>query len=198
MSAPRPLVVAVAGRIASGKSTVARRAAEALGATLLVGDRIREDAVRALAGAGSPGEARLSAFDRRAGDAVYAELLRRADAELAAGRSVVLDAAFPRRSLRDAARALAARRGARFRLVECRADDAAVGERLAARAAREGVPAGRWLALRDAFDAELEAVNELPAGEHLRLDTSAPGPASADAAAAWLAGRGSPSPAQAE
>jgi predicted kinase len=187
VSAARPLAVVVAGRIASGKSTLARALADGLGAALLVADRIREAAAEGLAGADAPAAARPLGRGRPADDAVYAELLRRADAELAAGRSVVLDAAFPRRALRDEARALAARRGARFRLVECRADDAAVRARLAARAAAGGLPPERWLALRDAFDAQFEAPEELAAGERLQLDTGGPPEASAAAAAAWLA-----------
>lgn len=164
---PAILLALVAGRIASGKSTIARQLAGRLGATLLVADRIRETA--------------------GADTAVYAELLRRAGEELAAGRSVVLDAAFPKRALRDEARALAARHGARFRLVECRAGDAAVRERLAARAAAAGLAPKRWLALRDAFDAGFEPPCELPPAERLQLDTSGAAEASAATAVAWLA-----------
>jgi predicted kinase len=183
----QPLAVAVTGRIASGKSTIARLVAERLGATLLVADRIREEAVADLARDGSPGDARLRALEHSVDDAVYAELLRRAEGELAAGRSVVLDAAFPERALRSAARGLAARQGACFRLVECRAGAASVRERLAARAAEAGVALGRWLALRDALDARFEPPEELPAAECLRLDTSRPAAASAGAAVRWLA-----------
>src|SRR5512134_1650228 len=149
----QPLAVAVTGRIASGKSTIARKLAEQLGATLLVADRIREAAVAHLAGEGegSQADAPFRALEHPVDDAVYAELLRRAEGELAAGRSVVLDAAFPERALRAAARALAARHRARFRLLECRAGEAAVRERLAARAAEARVTLGRWLALRDAL-----------------------------------------------
>jgi predicted kinase len=178
--------VAVTGRIASGKSTIARRLAEELGATLLVADRIREDAVAHLAREGSPSDARLLALENPVDRAVYDVLLRRAKDELAAGRSVVLDAAFPERAIRAAARALAALHGARFRLLECRADRAAVLERLSARAADTGVALARWLALCDAFDARFEAPDELPMTERLELDTSGPAAGSAAAALSWV------------
>ena len=185
MSDARPLALAVTGSIASGKSTLARALAERLGATLLVADRIREGAVAELGRGEAPAGARLRALERVFDDGVYAELLRRAAGELAAGRSVVLDAAFPRRALRSEARALAARCGARFRLVECRAGDA-VRARLAARAAAAGVALERWLALCDAFEAQREPPVELPAAERLELDTSGPAEAGAAAALAWL------------
>jgi len=180
------LAVAVTGPIASGKSTIARQVAERIGATLLVADRIREDAVADLAREASPAEARLRGLERPVEDAVYAELLRLAEGELAAGRSVVLDAAFPERALRAAARALAARHGARFRLVECRAGEAAVRARLAARSVETGVALGRWLALRQAFDARFEAPDELPPAERLRLETTGPATESTAAAVTWL------------
>lgn len=145
MSAGEPLAVAVSGRIASGKSTIARRVAEQIDAVLLVADRIREGAVAHLSRERSLLEARLRALESSADDAVYAELLRRAGEELGAGRSVVLDAAFPRRTQRDQARRLAARHAARFRLVECRAGAGAVRQRLVARAMAEGVAPETWL-----------------------------------------------------
>jgi predicted kinase len=182
--------VVVAGRIASGKSTIARLVADRIGATLLVGDRIRESLVTQLAREGSPADARLRALEPPADDAVYAELLLRAGDELAAGHSVVLDAAFPERTIRAAARALAADHDARFRLVECRAGEATIHARFAARAAATAVALGRWLALRDAFDVRYEAPDELPPTERLPLDTSGPAEESAAAAVAWLAAGG--------
>jgi predicted kinase len=180
------LAVAVTGPIASGKSTIARQVAEQIGATLLVADRIRESGVADFAREGSPVDARLRAFERSVDEAVYAELLRRAEDELAAGRSVVLDAAFPERTLRAAVRALAARHGARFRLVECRAGEEVVRARLAARAAETGVLLERWLSLCDGFDARFEPPDELSPAERLQLDTSGPAAGTAAALRTWL------------
>jgi hypothetical protein len=156
--------VVVAGWIASGKSTLARAAAEALGAELLVADELRAE----LAAEGAE-EAWLPGFS----ETLYPELLARAEAELAAGRPVVLDGTFRSRAWRAEARALAERHGAELLFVECRAPREVCRERLALRggAAR----AGGWVALFEHFVAhEWEPPDELPAGERLVLDTARP------------------------
>ncbi len=154
----RPRLVAVGGWIASGKSTAARVVAETIGAELLVADELR-----AKAASDGNGAARLPGFS----DALYPELLARAEELLAAGRSVVLDATFRRRAWRADARALAERRGARFLFVECRSPREACLTRLG----RRKDPGG-WVELFDHFVAhEWEPVSELPGAECLVLDT---------------------------
>jgi predicted kinase len=157
-AAPRPRLVAVGGWIASGKSTAARVVAQALGAELLVADELRAKAAN-----DGNGEARLPGFSEN----LYPELLARADELLAAGRSVVLDATFRRRTWRAAARELAARRGARFLFVECRSPREACLTRLTRRKNPDG-----WVALFDHFVAhEWEPVTELSGTECLVLET---------------------------
>lgn len=154
----------VGGWMASGKSTLARAAAEATGAELLVADELRAE----LAAEGAH-EARLPGFS----DALYPELLARAEACLAQGRPVVLDGTFRAREWRAAARALAARRGAAFLFIECRAPRELCRERLSRRG--DGREARGWLALFDYFVAhEWEPVSELSEAEHLVLDTGRP------------------------
>ena len=94
----RVRLVLVGGVSGSGKSTLAAPLAEALGAELLRSDVVRSDVVRsnvvrAQAARGS------DRYSEEAVGAVYAELLDRAAASLALGRSVVLDATWlePRR-----------------------------------------------------------------------------------------------------
>ena len=155
---PQPRLVVVGGWIASGKSTAARVVAAATGGELLVADELRAK----LATEGAR-EARLPGFS----ETLYPELLTRAEALLAAGRSVVLDGTFRTRAWRAAARALATRRGARFLFVECRSPRAACLERLARRKEASG-----WVALFEHFVAhEWEPVTELSGAECLVLDT---------------------------
>jgi hypothetical protein len=157
-------LVVVGGWIASGKSTVARALGEWLGAPVLGADALR----RELAGAGAR-DAQLPGFSER----LYPELLARAGAALAAGGSAVLDGAFRSRRQRAEARALAARYGAAFRFVECRAPRATCRERLSRRGPAEEVRG--WLALFEHFlEHEWQPVEELPAQEHLALDTTRP------------------------
>jgi hypothetical protein len=158
---PRParLLLAVGGVVASGKSTLAARTAVALAAPCVSSDEARGSVVHEAGGAGLLGAAWR--------EATYAEVMRRAEAVLRSGRSVVVDGCFRSRAERAAARELAGRHGAAFLLVECRADAATIARRLAARDDPEV-----WRALAARVRSEWEAVRELSRGEHLVVDTS--------------------------
>jgi predicted kinase len=106
-------------------------------------------------------------------DRVYAELMLRASTVLESGRPVVLDASFRSVEMRRAARELASTYGVPFRFVECRANDAACRTRLIERAEQPDVSDGR-LAIFDAFAARFEPITELPASEHIVIDTTRP------------------------
>lgn len=168
-----PAVVAVGGIIASGKSTVAEALAERLTAPVVDADRTR----KSLLGVAHRAAVHVGAFegpyDPRVTDAVYDEVMARADAVLASGRPVVLDASFRTRALRQKARALAERHGVPFLFVECRVPEPVCIERLARREREGGVSDGRRAIFAD-FVARVEPTTELPAPEHLVLDTAAP------------------------
>jgi predicted kinase len=85
----------------------------------------------------------------------------------------VLDASFRGRAERLALADLARRLGVQFRFVECTAPLAVCRERLAKRARGASISDGR-AEIFDAFVAAFEPITELPAGAHLRLDTSRP------------------------
>jgi predicted kinase len=164
-SAP-PLLVATAGGIASGKTTVAKALTRRLAAPRVVAER--------LVGTGSPARGLLHEllFEPEAMERLYVEIARRAEAVLASGRSVVLDACFAAPAQRAAAAALAARCGARFLLVHCDAPEPAVGARLHARDVRDASSVLGWHALAAKF-----ASRWFPpgAGEPaLRVDTTLP------------------------
>jgi len=159
-SAAPALLLAVGGAVASGKSTAARWLAERLDADQLAADAVRAD----LQEHGRPG-----GWDPGAWEPVYRELLQRADAVLASGRSAVLDGSFRTREARVAARRLARERGARFRFVECRAGADAIRGRLAARERAEG-HAG-WTEIAERVDAAWEPLSELAPGERSVVDT---------------------------
>jgi hypothetical protein len=92
---------------------------------------------------------------------------------LASGRSVVLDASFRARAQRRAARELAAKHGVQFTFVETHAPDDVLRSRLAERAKSPSLSDGR-IEVFDAFRARYEPVEEMPAFEHVRIDTSRP------------------------
>jgi predicted kinase len=167
-----PRVVATTGLVASGKSTVAAALAARMAAPRVVADRARRHLLEAPPAGDAGRSVAETAFAPRFDDAVYAELLAEADAVLASGRGAVLDACFPTRRSRAAARDLACRHEVPFLLVECRTDAAIRRRRLAARD-RPDLP-GEWLALHEAVAARFEPVSELDPAEHAIVDGARP------------------------
>jgi uncharacterized protein len=168
-----PTVVAVGGIIASGKSTLAERIGAEMSAPVVDADRTRKGMLGVRATQPLDEQAWTGAYDPAFTERVYEEILRRAAVVLASGRPVVLDASFRSASMRAAAKALAEAHGVPFRFVECRASPEVCRARLERRARERGVSDGR-AEVFDAFRARVEPVTELPASEHLVLDTACP------------------------
>jgi aminoglycoside phosphotransferase family enzyme/predicted kinase len=168
-----PMVVAVSGGIAVGKSTVADALGDRLSAPVIDADRTRKN----LLGLVPTEHAIAGAFEGPYAPAVtervYAEMMSRASVVLESGRPVVLDASFRTQDLRRAARELAAARGVPFMLIECRARPEVCRERLRERARTTSVSDGR-LEIFDAFLGRIEPTTELPSSERLVLDTDRP------------------------
>ena len=166
-----PRLIAVGGLIASGKSSLAEALGRRLCVPVISSDVTRKrmlgvEPTTPLAHGVGQGAYRAD----RQGE-VYAEVLRRARVVLESGRSVVLDATFRRRTDREAAKRLAEDVGASFSLIECRASDAVARARLEARARGRSASDGR-LEIYDELVASHEPITELPAAEHLCIDTS--------------------------
>jgi predicted kinase len=152
-----PLLVAVAGMIASGKSTLARAVGSALRAPVVSGDRSRDWLAE------REPERALST------SAVYEVIARRAEAVLASGRPVMVDACLPTAAARAQLREVARRAGADFLVVECRVARSVLRRRLLERG-RLGVPAAEdWMALLERSLGEWEPMTELPRTEHVAI-----------------------------
>lgn len=166
-----PVVVAVAGGIASGKSTLAERLGEELSAPVVDADRTRKHMIGLAPTAHTAAGAWQGAYDRAFSARVYAEVRRRAGLVLASGRPVILDASFRTAAARAAARELAQAHGAAFRLIECVAPMEVCRARLEA---RQGAPhvSDATPEILDAFAADYEPIVELAPAEHVRVDTS--------------------------
>ncbi len=168
----QPTLLVICGMTGSGKSTLAE---SFLGrAAIINSDVVRKE----LAGI-PPTERRFEEFasgiySREFTDRTYAEMLRAAERVLEGGDSVVLDATFARREQRRAAWELARETGAHFFLVECRAPDEVLLQRL------ERKTRDPWEisdARPDLYSRLLEAwepPSEIPFDMHLVLDTSRP------------------------
>ncbi|MBS1188856.1 MAG: aminoglycoside phosphotransferase [Rhodocyclaceae bacterium] len=132
--APRPgALVITHGLSGSGKSTAARAVAESLG-----GVRLRSDVERKrLHGLGSLARSGSGIADGLYGDgataATYARLAELAGAINAAGYPAVIDAACLRRWQRQRFQDLARTRGIPLVIIDCRAPESVLLERLAAR-----------------------------------------------------------------
>lgn len=179
----RPVVYAVGGLIASGKSTLAEALSAATGAPVIDTDRVRKER------AGVAHQTRIAngtfvgAYAPEETDKVYAEAMRRAGFVLGSGRPVILDASFRSRALRGEAEALARAHGVELRFVECRAPADVARARLIERARGPSVSDGD-LAAYEALARVWEDASEFDPGRRIVLDTTRP---AADNVAAVLA-----------
>lgn len=168
-----PVLLAVGGIIATGKSTLAEQLGLELSAPIVDTDRIRKH----LAGHGALDRVQVGPFagiySAAASERVHEELYRRALSVLSSGRPVIVEASFRTVEQRAKIRALAKDAKVPFFFVECRAPAEVCRARLSERAKEPSVSDGR-LDVFDAFVASFEAVTELPAAEHIVLDTTRP------------------------
>jgi aminoglycoside phosphotransferase family enzyme/predicted kinase len=139
-----PTLFITCGLMGSGKSSLAGQLSFELGIACFNSDTIRKRL------AGIPLDTSVSEsyaaglYDLRTSDATYAELLRLAEAELAAGRSVIIDASFMRRDDRSRSAALAGRYSAAFTILHVTCGDAENRRRLMERSAKgQSVSDGR-------------------------------------------------------
>lgn len=169
-----PSVIAIGGVIASGKSTVAAELGRRVGVPVIASDRTRKFLF------GAKHDERLDtghfqgAYSPEHTERVYEELVARADAVLASGRAVILDASFRTAAQRTSARHLAERHGAAFYFVECRAPVERLRSRLAARETQQGEISDARADLLDTFLARWEPADELSPDVRFVLDTSLP------------------------
>jgi aminoglycoside phosphotransferase family enzyme/predicted kinase len=168
-----PVVVAVGGVIASGKSTVAEALSDRLSGPVIDADRTRKNLIGLAPTTHDASAAFEGLYDPLMTDRVYAEMMFRASAVLESGRPVVLDASFRTEELRRSARDLALEHGVPFLFVDCQAGPELCRERLRQRERETSVSDGR-LGIFDAFCARVEPATELPSAERVAIDTSRP------------------------
>jgi predicted kinase len=171
----RPMLCAIGGLIAAGKSTMAERLASKLSAITIDADRTRKHLFNVRASEPLSAEAFAGAYAPASSGRVYRELASRARDVLQSGRPVVLDASFRSRAERLAIRELATELGTDFLFIECRAPRPVLEHRLAQREHPESaLVTDARLPLLDAFLNSYEPVNELDAHEHLVIDSTQP------------------------
>jgi hypothetical protein len=169
----RPVLWVVWGMAAAGKSTVARALAEVLDIGVLRSDVVRKQLFQTRAREDTRAAFGEGIYSRQATALTYGRLLGLAQAEVAQGRSVVLDATFSRRNRRREALRLAGETGAAIVFVECACSEETLRRRLAARTGTRSVSDAR-LEHYGPLKAAFEPGDELPARCRIRVDTEQP------------------------
>jgi predicted kinase len=167
----RPVLVAVGGLIASGKSTTARRLAALLNCATVGTDWTRkqllqQDELSPLHSAAFDG-----AYDEAFSEKVYDEVFRRAGVVLQSGRSVVIDASFRSPEARERILTLAQRCGVSAYFVHCRVPREVALARLEERAKSAHVSDGR-VEIYDAFAQSSQPPTGTEAHHFTELDTT--------------------------
>lgn len=164
-----PVALVFMGRVASGKSTLARALSQELGWRSISSDRLRKTL------AGVPIHERGSAEGRNALYApemtkqTYDTMILEAQDSLDRGHGVVLDATFSKRVLRDRLREALGDSNLKWIIAEV--DEVTAGERLQQREGRNDVISDARSEDRDALNAAFEPPNELAAGNRYFIDT---------------------------
>jgi hypothetical protein len=169
----RPTLWVFCGLPASGKTALARQAAEDLEAVLVQSDAVRKEA------GGCP-MARSGVMAYGAGmyrpeirQHVYSHVLERAQTALKKGASTIVDATFAERKWRQQAQQLAVDLDSNFILVECLCRDETLRKRLKLREFDESISDARLQHLPFMLR-HFEPVTELSPEQHLRIDTDQP------------------------
>lgn len=156
----------------SGKSRLAARLAEWLPAIHLRSD-IERKRLAGFAATASTGSALGNGiYGPEMTERTYGHLTETAEALLAAGYSVVVDATFLKRRYRDEQRRMAERLGARFAILDCRAPAALLRARIEARAAAGTDPSEACLAVLGEQMAQGEALTDAERNFALIVDTT--------------------------
>jgi aminoglycoside phosphotransferase family enzyme/predicted kinase len=184
----RPVLIAMSGLSGTGKSTVARRLARALGARLFTSDVVRKE-LAGVSGAAPAawGEGLYSAEWTRA---TYARLFELAEDCVLDGQPVILDATFLASEQRNAAADLATRVGVPCVLIETICEEEEVMARLRSRTAEGESPSDATIAIYHEQRAAVAAHPPVvpPGTRALPVDTSGDFARAFDGLIAALAG----------
>ncbi len=167
----RPSLFITCGLMGTGKSTIAKALAEALGWERISSDHVRKELAHL-----SIREHRLEKFHQGIyspdfSRKTYQALLARAKSYLAAGKSVILDASFKKQKDRQEALVLARQADADFLALECFSSEGEIQRRLSPRLRDDSEPSdGRWELIPEQKK-DFEKVEGLDPDLYLSLNT---------------------------
>ncbi|MGZ8248459.1 AAA family ATPase, partial [Methylomagnum sp.] len=156
----KPRLFIAHGLSGSGKSRLSARLAEYLPAIHLRSDVERKRLAGFAAGARSHSTEADGIYGADMTEKTYRRLVELAEALLKAGYSVIVDATFIKRDHRNEQRRLAERCGADFLILDCRASDDVLRQRILARAAAGNDPSEADLSVLEYQTARREPLAE--------------------------------------
>ncbi len=171
----RPMVLAMVGRVATGKSTQARMLGEALGWRVLSSDETRKRLAGVPLHERGDEAARARLYSEQSSERTYGALLEQAQGDLRTGRGVVLDATFGRRRDRDRLRQMIAKTfspsgaPASYRFIELAAGGELLRERLRRRESETRVVSDARLSDFDKLEARFETPDDEEATAVMRV-----------------------------
>jgi aminoglycoside phosphotransferase family enzyme/predicted kinase len=165
-----PVVMVFMGRVASGKSTLARAVSRELGWTLVSSDERRKTLAGVPLHQRGDAASRKALYTARMTDLTYDSLIRDADESLSAGHGLILDATFSKRSSRDRLREKLGDRKPIWILTEV--DESAARERLERRDHLDNVVSDARAGDHDFLNAAFEAPDELPGNSVFAINTA--------------------------
>ncbi|MET7425923.1 AAA family ATPase [Dactylosporangium sp. NPDC005555] len=130
LRAGAPRLILVGGLPGTGKTTLAGRLADRLGGVVLSSDRLRKELAGVAPATSAKADFEQGIYTPAWTGRTYTALLQRADALLARGETVLLDASWSDAECRAAARAQAARTHSALIELRCAAPDEVVTDRL--------------------------------------------------------------------
>jgi hypothetical protein len=165
----QPLVIAVMGRVATGKSTVAHALADALGWKAINSDRVRKQEADVPLHERGDTSTRNELYTATMTERTYSALFDAAVERGHSGQGTVLDATFSRRAHRNALRARLRDAGLPYVFVELTADDETIRTRLQQRAQSNDVVSDARLSDFDLLQARYEAPDALEDARHIHV-----------------------------
>ena len=171
LTGPVPRILAFAGHVASGKSSLAAFAAGESGWTLLSSDRIRKSLAGVRPNYRGTAVERGALYSGELTQRVYGALFSGASEQVQTGNSVILDATFSRQADRDALAKVAAAVGANLIWTFADADEEIRRKRLRDRANRSDVISDAREEDLQLLAARFEAPDEIPASAVIRINT---------------------------
>ncbi|MGB7291601.1 MAG: AAA family ATPase [Thermodesulfobacteriota bacterium] len=172
----QPVLIVIFGMIGTGKSTLAKLISRELDCGMISSDKTRKEMLGI-----APTERRYEYFDRgiyseETTDRVYDEIIRTGKRAVESGNTVILDASFSKRKYRKLAVKAAESLGIPLFLIQTKASDKTVRERLLRREIIGESISDARLELFECFRKGFEEPRELPRNRHFVISTEkAPG-----------------------